>query len=184
MKTASRLITMISTIVALVVIANAKHTPHETQQQQKRKQDSADKNDNTKHDHFNEVNKRGDQAMGFSHAKTTHHFRLKLDGGIIEVTANDTQDALSRDQIRQHLKHISQKFSKGDFSMPMFIHAQTPPGIDVMKRLKADIKYQYEEIERGAQVRITTNNTEALKAIYDFLRFQIDDHQTGDAKVP
>jgi hypothetical protein len=31
-------------------------------------------------EHQHEVIKRGDQAMGFSHAKTTHHFRLFKDG--------------------------------------------------------------------------------------------------------
>jgi hypothetical protein len=130
--------------------------------------------------HHDQVNRRGDQEMGFSHAKTTHHFRLKSDGGIIEVTAKAADDTASRKQIRQHLKHIAQKFSEGDFSAPMFIHGQTPPGVEAMKRLKAEIKYQYGEIEHGAQVRLSTANTEAIKAIHEFLRFQIQDHQTGD----
>jgi hypothetical protein len=30
--------------------------------------------------------------MGFSHDKTTHHFRLYPDGGAIEVTADDPND--------------------------------------------------------------------------------------------
>jgi hypothetical protein len=59
---------------------------------------------NHAHDtHLADVNKRGDQVMGFDHAKTTHHFRLMPDGGVIEVEANDPQDKLSRTQIRQHL---------------------------------------------------------------------------------
>ena len=55
------------------------------------------------HDEVNhdEVNHRGDREMGFSHEKTTHHFRLAKDGGAIEVTANDPNDTQSRDQIRQ-----------------------------------------------------------------------------------
>lgn len=53
--------------------------------------------------HHDQVDRRGDQAMGVSHAKTTHHFRLKMDGGIIEVSANDSDDHASRDQIRRHL---------------------------------------------------------------------------------
>src|SRR5262249_7047140 len=117
---------------------------------------------------------------GFSHAKTTHHFRLKSDGGIIEVTANEAADTTSRDQIRRHLQHIAKKFAEGDFSAPMFIHAQTPPGVEEMRRLKDDIKYQFEEIERGAQVRISSQNAEAVKAIHEFLKFQIEDHRTGD----
>lgn len=31
--------------------------------------------------HHNAVDHRGDQVMGFSHEKTTHHFRLFTDGG-------------------------------------------------------------------------------------------------------
>lgn len=130
--------------------------------------------------HHDEVDRRGDQAMGFPHASATHHFRLKTDGGIIEVAANDADDKATRDQIRRHLKQISLKFSAGDFSAPMFIHGQIPAGVETMKRLKAEIKYQYEEIERGADIRISTTNSEAIKAIHEFLRFQIQDHRTGD----
>ena len=75
--------------------------------------------------------------MGFSHAKTTHHFLLKPDGGVIQVEANEANDAASRDRIRRHLKHIAKKFSEGDFAAPMLIHAQTPPGVPAMRRLKA-----------------------------------------------
>jgi hypothetical protein len=63
----------------------------------------------------------------------------------------------------------------------MFIHDQVPPGVDAMKRLKAEISYEFEKTESGARVRIKTNNAEALAAVHDFLRFQIKEHQTGDA---
>lgn len=119
--------------------------------------------------------------MGFSHAKTTHHFLLKSGGGVIQVEANDANDVASRDQIRRHLKHIAEKFSEGDFAAPMLVHAQTPPGVSAMQKLKAEIKYQFEELERGGLVRISTNEPEAVKAIHEFLRFQIKDHQTGDS---
>ena len=49
-----------------------------------------------------------------------------------------------------------------------------------MKRLKKEIRYQFEDIDRGARVRITTASPQAIKAIHQFLRFQITDHQTGD----
>ena len=74
------------------------------------------------------VNERGDHAMGFSHEKTTHHFHLTADGGTIEVTANDPNDAASREQIRTHLSHIAKLFKEGDFSTPMLIHGEAPPG--------------------------------------------------------
>jgi hypothetical protein len=79
-----------------------------------------------------------------------------------------------------HLKHIAKMFAEGNFSAPMLIHDQTPPGVPVMQDLKGEIEYNYEEIDRGAAVRITTKNPTALKAIHDFLRFQIKEHKTGD----
>ena len=39
--------------------------------------------------HHATVESHGDQAMGFPHDKTTHHFRMMSDGGAIEVTVND-----------------------------------------------------------------------------------------------
>ena len=130
--------------------------------------------------HHDEVNRRGDHEMGFSHEKTTHHFRLAKDGGAIEVTANDPNDTESRDQIRQHLTHIAMMFSAGNFNAPMLIHDQTPPGVPVMKRLKSQIKYEFENMESGGRVKISTVNREAIDAVHEFLRFQITDHQTGD----
>ena len=67
---------------------------------------------------------------------------------MIQVEANEANDAASRDLIRRHLKHIAKKFSEGDFAAPMLIHAQTP-GVPAMRRLKAGIKYESEELERG-----------------------------------
>ena len=128
-----------------------------------------------------EMNKRGDRVMGFDHDKTTHHFRLLPDGGVIEVEANDAKDTASRDQIRMHLRHIATMFANGNFEAPMLIHSQPPPGVPVMKSLRAEIKYQFEETVRGGLVRVTSSNTEGLAAVYEFLRFQIREHQTGDS---
>jgi hypothetical protein len=132
-------------------------------------------------DHFAAVNTRGDQGMGFSHEKTTHHFHLLTDGGAIEIQTNGPTDAVSADAIRRHLAMIATRFSQGDFSLPMFIHATVPPGVDTMKQLKNRITYEAENTERGAQLRITTHDAKALTAVHRFLRFQIQDHHTGDS---
>ena len=128
-----------------------------------------------------QMNKRGDHVMGFDHMKTTHHFLLQESGGSIEVTADSSDDVESSEQIRMHLKHIAMMFAEGNFNAPMLIHEQTPPGVPVMQELKGEINYNYEEIDRGAAVRISTKNANALKAIHDFLRFQIKEHKTGDS---
>jgi hypothetical protein len=132
-------------------------------------------------DHQHEVIKRGDQAMGFAHAKTTHRFRLFKDGGAIEVEVNDPKDTESREQIREHLTHITAMFSAGNFESPMFTHGTTPPGVPTMTHLRDQIEYQFEETEKGAKVRIKTANGQATDAVHAFLLFQIVDHQTGDS---
>ncbi|SRR6266436_3729807 len=129
---------------------------------------------------MDEMNKRGDHVMGFDHLKTTHHFRLLPNGGAIKITANSADDVESRDQIRTHLGHIAKMFAEGNFNAPMLIHDQTPPGVPVMQSLKGEITSEFEELERGATVRLSTNNPDALQAIYAFLRFQIKEHKTGD----
>jgi hypothetical protein len=125
--------------------------------------------------------KRGDVGMGFSHEKTTHHFVLSKDGGAIQVSVNDPKDDVSRDQIRMHLSHIAKMFSEGDFDTSMFIHDTTPTGVPTMEKLHGEIHYQYQQTDSGAKIVIATPNPKALQAIHEFLRFQINEHQTGDS---
>jgi len=134
-----------------------------------------------KENDFAGVNARGDQGMGFSHEKTTHYFHLLSDGGAIEIQSNQIADSTTREAIRQHLAMIAVKFSQGDFAIPMFIHATVPPGVEDMKRLKSKITYEAENTENGAQLRITSHDAEAVAAVHSFLRFQIQDHRTGDS---
>jgi hypothetical protein len=127
-----------------------------------------------------ELDHRGDQVMGFEHARTAHHFLLAKDGGVIQVEVNDPRDGESLGQIRAHLSQVAQAFSRGDFSMTRSVHDRVLPGTPGMARLKDSISYQYEETGRGARVRITTADPQALEAVHAFLRAQIEDHRTGD----
>jgi hypothetical protein len=130
--------------------------------------------------HHAGVDSRGDHVMGFDHDKTTHHFRLTRTGGAIEVSANDPKDADSRDAIRGHLTHIAQMFAQGDFEAPMLIHDQVPPGVPILKEKKSVIHWNYERTENGGRIVVSTADEKALSAVHEFLRFQIDDHETGD----
>ena len=131
-----------------------------------------------KHEHG--VDTRGDSAMGFSHLSSTHHFRLRADGGAIEVTANAADDVSSIAAIRRHLRHIATAFSQGDFTLPGVIHDRVPPGVATMKERRSSIRYTFVEGERGGAVRVSTEDEAARRAVHEFLRFQIEDHRTGD----
>ncbi|MGI8741245.1 MAG: hypothetical protein ACR2NN_01490 [Bryobacteraceae bacterium] len=126
------------------------------------------------------LNQHGDHEMGFSHEKTTHHFELHYDGGVIDVRANDVKDTESRDQIRNHFHHISQMFAAGNFKVPMLVHSQNVPGTATMTKLKDQIHWDLQETPRGARINIVADNQASLAAVHEFLRFQIADHKTGD----
>lgn len=127
------------------------------------------------------VKEHGSTAMGFDQEKTTHHFYLQRNGGVIQVTANDAADTVSREMIQSHLAHIAAAFAQGDFNIPMLVHDRVPPGVAEMERLKERIQYRYETLEQGGRVVIGTKDPRALAAIHKFLRFQIQDHATGDS---
>jgi|KBSSwiStaDraftv2_1062776.scaffolds.fasta_scaffold210352_3 hypothetical protein len=127
------------------------------------------------------VDERGDSVMGFDHTKTIHHFVLTASGGIIEVSANDKDDVTSRDAIRGHLAHIAKMFADGNFDAPMLIHDRVPPGVPEMKRDPKSIRWTYEDTPAGGNVVAVTKNPAELEALHAFLRFQIEDHRTGDS---
>src|SRR5438105_2415449 len=134
--------------------------------------------------HHADVNRRGEAVMGFDQRTTTHHFRIAADGGEIDVAANDAADTATIEQIRGHLKHIASMFAGGDFTAPMLVHAQEPPGVKTMKKMGNRISYAFEATERGGVVRISSSSSKARDAIHEFLRFQIKDHATGDPRHP
>jgi hypothetical protein len=128
-----------------------------------------------------EMNARGAQVMGFDQDKTTHRFLLHPDGGAIDIAVRNAGDTANRDAIRAHLPHISQMFGDGNFSAPMLIHDTNVPGTAQMAALKNRIRFAYVETAGGGRVDIITTDAEALKAVHEFLRFQIRDHKTGDS---
>ena len=128
---------------------------------------------------------RGAAAMGFDQDKTAHHFLLFEDGGAIDVSVKDASDTTNRDAIRAHLLHIAEMFGAGNFEAPMFVHdTRTVPGVAALAAMKSSLKYTYSETPRGGRVDIVSTNAEAVKAVHQFLRFQITDHKTGDPLTP
>ena len=136
------------------------------------KVDSA-KNDSV----FAALQKRGEMTMGADQYTSVHRFEPLADGGRI-VLQRDSADSAGEATIRAHMKTIAAAFASGDFASPEFVHAMdSVPGTAVMARLKNEITYTASDLPRGGEVRITTRNAEAVKAIHDFLAFQRGEHR-------
>ena len=116
--------------------------------------------------------------MGVDQYTSTHRFDDLPDGGRIELQ-RDTQDSRDIATIRTHLQDVSSAFRNGDFNVPGFVHAQEVPGTRVMAAKKSAIRYEFNELPRGGEIRIRTQDPEALRAIHEFLAFQRMDHRAG-----
>jgi len=119
---------------------------------------------------------RGDVAMGFDQTKIMHYFASTTTGGEIRIVALDKSDTKTISEIRSHVADIQYEFSQGNFSKPFFIHAQVVPGTKIMNEKKDLIQYSTRQIEGGAILVLTTNDSETLDAIAQFLEFQSSQH--------
>jgi hypothetical protein len=127
---------------------------------------------------FAALQARGEVGMGVDQYASTHVFDALPDGGRIEFQ-HDDDDAEAVARIRRHLQEIQVAFEAGDFSTPAFVHDREVPGTDVMAARKEHIEYRYRDLPRGGELRLITNDPEALRAIREFMAFQRDDHRAG-----
>ena len=127
---------------------------------------------------FAGVQSRGQTAMGVDQYTSTHRFDALADGGRIELQ-RDSADSAGVATIRAHIRAIAQAFRSGDFSTPAFVHMRMVPGTDVMAAKRALITYEPHDLPRGAELRIRTQDAEAIAAIHRFMAFQRSDHHAG-----
>jgi hypothetical protein len=127
---------------------------------------------------FAALQDRGAEGMGVDQYASKHLFDALPDGGRIEFQFN-SDDPAGVAQIRSHLQEIQVAFKAGDFSTPAFVHDQEVPGTAVMAERREHIEYQYRDLPRGGELRLVTQDPQALAAIRDFMAFQRDDHRAG-----
>jgi hypothetical protein len=125
---------------------------------------------------YTRLQERGRAVMGVDQYASVHRFDDLADGGRIELTTSPS-DKSSVATIRQHLAGISKAFARGDFSDPMLVHAEEVPGTATMKARRAAIQYRYAELPGGGEVRIRTQDPQAIEAIHAFLAFQRQEHR-------
>lgn len=126
---------------------------------------------------FAGVQDRGHEAMGVDQYTSEHRFEPLADGGRIELQ-RDNADRAGVATIRAHMRDIADRFSRGDFTIPGFVHAQEVPGTRVMAGRKERITYQANDLPGGAEVRIRSSDSAAVVAVHEFLAFQRTDHRT------
>lgn len=126
------------------------------------------------------MDRRGAKAMGFDQAKALHHFYLLKNGGAVELSAKDPNDKETIAAIQQHLALQAKAFEKGNFEAPIETHGKPPDGVPVLKKLRREITFEVVQMDAGAALRMFTINAQARQAIHDFMKFQIQEHQTGD----
>jgi predicted aspartyl protease len=95
-------------------------------------------------------------------------YRLDKEGGSIEVQATHPGDKQTRDRVRQELLKE--------------VRNGIPSASPEMQQHQKEIRYRYENTERGARIRIIAKSREALLAVQDFLHSQIGG-ASGDRKV-
>lgn len=119
---------------------------------------------------------RGNVAMGFNQTKIHHHFMSTTTGGEIMIMSTNMSDVQTINEIKSHVKDIQYEFSQGNFTKPFYIHAQIVPGTDIMTTKKNLINYSIKDIDGGSVLILTTNDTELLNAIQQFMNFQSSQH--------
>src|SRR5438094_9446233 len=117
---------------------------------------------------FRAKQERGKLAMGVDQYTSTHHFDALANGGRIELQ-RDVNDSESVARIRQHMREIARAFQSGDFSTPTMVHLRDVPGARVMAAKRAVISYEQRDLPRAAELRITTDDAEAQRAIHEFM---------------
>jgi hypothetical protein len=127
---------------------------------------------------FAAMQERGEAAMGVDQYTSTHRFEDLPDGGRIELQ-RDASDHAGVAEIRSHLQRIAKAFAAGYFNVPGFVHAGEVPGTSVMRQRKERIGYRYSPLPGGGEVRITTKDPAARRAVHEFLAFQRREHRVS-----
>ena len=114
--------------------------------------------------------------MGVDQYTSRHRFEPLPDGGRI-AHQRDTTDIAGVAQIRAHMRQIAGAFSRGDFTLPGFVHAREVPGTREMRARKSAIRFTTDTVPGGGVVRLRSADSIAIRAIHEFLAFQRHDHR-------
>lgn len=122
-----------------------------------------------------EVAEAGRSVMPFDLDATTHVFEKLPDGGLQTVVA-DADDPEQVALIRAHLTDEAERFQRGDFHDPAMIHGDDMAGMHALMTGHDRIAIAYHEVDRGAEIRYTSEDPALIEAIHQWFDAQLRDH--------
>lgn len=128
---------------------------------------------------FGALQARGQEVMGVDQYTSEHVFESLPDGGRIVLDRADSSDRAAIETIRGHMREIAFAFTHGDFTAPFLVHDREVPGTSLMSERARAIRYEVRDRPRGAEVRLATSDSAAVRAIHEFLDFQRRDHRAS-----
>ena len=116
---------------------------------------------------------RAQTATHPQHHTASHQFHILPNGGIVELQG---ADASAITHVREHLQEITRAFSAAEPPAELVEHVRCMPGGATMLAKRSALTLAYRELPRGGELRMTTQDAEALKAVHEFLAFQREHH--------
>lgn len=128
-----------------------------------------------------ELKTRFSKALGTDVDKVAQHYYLVKNGGVIELSAKDPNDTATVKAIQKYLDMQKDLFEKGKNESETEVHGKMPDGAPAMKKLRNDITFYSSKTDEGGVLRMFTVSDQAKQAVYEYIKWEIGEHQTGDA---
>jgi hypothetical protein len=79
-----------------------------------------------------------------------------------------------------HVMFVARQHGTTDHAAAGPVASIFVPGTATLLRLKSDVKYTATKTDTGSRIEIVTTNPQAVQAVHEYLRFQINELRTGD----
>ena len=122
-----------------------------------------------------DVAEAGSAVMPFDLEATTHVFE-KLDDGGLQTVVADEEDSEQIALVRAHLADEAERFARGDFHDPAMIHGEDMPGLHELVMGHERLEIVYREVERGGEIRYSSEDPSLVTAIHEWFDAQLSDH--------
>jgi hypothetical protein len=120
------------------------------------------------------AHERGHTAGAGPHT-AVQHFNVLDDGGTIALQSRE-DIAEEVGHIREHLLQLALVLGNAESDAPARSHLACIPGASAMAARNDAITFVFRELPRGGEVRIITQDAQALQAIHEFLAYARDHH--------